>query len=161
MRVRTGGRVVEIPDERMAKAEGRSVQEQARVPLGTLAAPSPLIFTLQGQIPSGKNAVMITRTGRRYPSKRFKDWRDDAIDQLTNCYTYMMLGDMHLVVDYVPGNKIRRDVPGMLDAICHLLEYTGILQDDAQVKNVEWHQWPLDRKNPKVRVVLSSLNTDT
>src|SRR5690348_18408746 len=42
MKVRTGGRVVEIPDERMAKAEGRSVKEQARVPSGTLAAPSPL-----------------------------------------------------------------------------------------------------------------------
>lgn len=42
MRVRTGGRVVEIPDERMAKAEGRSVKEQARAPRGALAAPSPL-----------------------------------------------------------------------------------------------------------------------
>ena len=49
MRVRTGGRVVEIPDERMAKAEGRSVKEQARAPRGALAAPSPLIFTLKGQ----------------------------------------------------------------------------------------------------------------
>jgi len=42
VRVRTGGRSVEIPDERMVRAEGRSVKAQAPVPDGAVVAPSPL-----------------------------------------------------------------------------------------------------------------------
>jgi hypothetical protein len=40
-------------------------------------------FTLTGQIPSGKNAVVVTRTGMRFPAKRFKLWREDALKQLS------------------------------------------------------------------------------
>ena len=162
-----GGQVGE-PRTKDAAQRNRSTEGQGNVKSGDRThcptipgwpkpSDTPFSFELLGQIPSGKNAVMITRTGRRYPSKRFKAWRDDAIYQLTNCDIYMRTGSILLIVDHVPGNKIRRDVPGMLDAICHLLEYTGIVQDDAQIKNVQWHQWPLDREHPKCRVTIEEL----
>lgn len=40
MKVRTGGRTIEIPEERVM-ADGRSDNVQARAPYGALAAPSP------------------------------------------------------------------------------------------------------------------------
>jgi hypothetical protein len=37
---------------------------------------------LYGQLPSGKNAIKITRTGKRYPDQRFVLWRANAMAQL-------------------------------------------------------------------------------
>ena len=114
------------------------------------------MFTLNGRLKSGKNQVQITRTGQRYPKKDFKVWRDEMLKQIGDV-AQPIEGPVEMIVDYVPGDLLRRDVPGMMDAICHLLEKAGIVFDDAQVKNVQWHQWPLDRANPKCRVTIEEL----
>jgi Holliday junction resolvase RusA-like endonuclease len=175
MKARIMNRTVEIPEGTVMDGKSRAghigytAERKKPLPVARLApstlpgwpkaSDTPISFELKGQIPSGKNAVMITRKGRRYPNKRFKAWRDDAIYQLTQFDVPAIDGHVLLIVDYVPGNQIRRDVPGMLDAICHLLEYTGIVSDDAQVKNVQWHQWPLDREHPKCRVTIEELTS--
>ncbi len=41
-----------------------------------------LTLTLTGQCPSGKNAIVITRTGLRFPKKRFVDWRTEALKEI-------------------------------------------------------------------------------
>ncbi len=97
----------------------------------------PISITLTGQMQSGKNRVMITRTGQRYPPARFKKWRDDMLKQI-GPIDKPFSGPVALSVNYVPGDNIRRDVPGMLDAICHLLERSGVVADDAQIKYVFW-----------------------
>lgn len=114
-----------------------------------------VMFTLKGQMKSGKNLVQVTRTGQRYPKKGFKVWRDAMLKQIPKDAPFE--GPVALTVDYVPGDLLRRDVPGILDALCHLLEKGGVLYDDAQVKNVNWHQWPLDREHPKCRVTIQEL----
>lgn len=119
---------------------------------------TPFTFVLQMQIPSGKNAVQITRTGKRYPGKRFKAWRDEAMGQLP--YPVMeFAGPVSMIVDYVPGDQIRRDVPGLLDALCHLIEKVGLVQDDAQVKSVRWTTFPVQPKRPRCSVSLAALLT--
>ena len=67
-------------------------------------------------------------------------------------------GPVALIADYVPGDLIKRDVDGMLSAIFHVIVKAGLLLDDAQVKNVSWHQWPLDRENPKCRVTIKEIS---
>ncbi len=116
----------------------------------------PYVFTLTMQIPSGKNAVRITRTGHRYPNKRFSIWRADAIKSLPSPLP-IFCGPVELIVNYTPGDKKRRDVPGMLDAICHLIEKIGIVVDDAQVKNVMWTTFETSKKKPLCMVSVNPL----
>lgn len=112
-----------------------------------------LTITLLGQLKSGKNRVLITRTGHRYPPKAFKDWREEMLSQIPPV-RWPFEGPVHMAVDYVPGDKIRRDVPGMLDALCHVIEKAGIVLDDAQVKSVTWLTLPVAPKQPRCVVTL-------
>ena len=65
-----------------------------------------------------------------------------------------IVGPVALSVEYTPGDKIRRDVPGMLDAICHILERSGLVLDDAQVKMVKWMTRPVSPKKAHCIITL-------
>jgi len=115
-------------------------------------------FVLAGQLPSGKNAVKTTRTGLRYPSKRFQRWRDEQVEAV-GLRRWELTGDrpaftaVHPVrceIRYTPGDRRRRDVPGMLDALWHVLERALVVEDDAQITEVAWVEEELDRDNPNV-----------
>jgi Holliday junction resolvase RusA-like endonuclease len=89
--------------------------------------------------------VRITRTGRRYPTARFVQWRASAYYQVRAQLIKQQAwrewprhAPMALTVYYRPRDRRRRDVPGMLDALLHLLERAEVIQDDAQVKTVFW-----------------------
>jgi len=112
-----------------------------------------LTFTLHGQLKSGKNRVLITRTGHRYPPKTFKVWREAMLMQI-GTVAHPFVGSVSMSVDYVPGDKIRRDVPGMLDALCHVIEKAGLVVDDAQVKSVTWLTLPVAPKQARCVVTL-------
>src|SRR5688572_13447136 len=118
-----------------------------------------MTFKLLSNLPSGKNAVKITRTGQRYPDKRFKVWRDEALRQISTQLnghkpiTYRC----GLVVDYTPGDRITRDVPGLCDALCHVLEKAGIVVNDGLIRDVEWHEFPIDREHPMAVVTVKRL----
>jgi hypothetical protein len=106
----------------------------------------PFVFKLTGQLPSGKNAVQVTQTGKRYPNQRFKAWRDEAVNQIGSVLS--IDGPVYMIVEYTPGDRIRRYVPGLLDALCHLVERVGIVQDDAQVTCVQWTTCPVEKGKP-------------
>lgn len=103
-----------------------------------------ITFTLQGKMKSGKNQVMTTSRGMRYPKAQFKTWRTDMLRQI-GMVDRPFVGPVGLVVDYVPQDKIRRDAPGILDAICHLLEKSGVVTDDAQVKAIHWTEFAQEK----------------
>lgn len=110
-------------------------------------------FYLVGQMPSGKNAVVVTRTGHRFPKKRFVDWREDAFRQLEKQHIPKDLpfeGPCIVEVGYTAGDRRRRDVPGMIDALCHLMERYGLVKDDAQF--IEWHWAQIEGDEAGVRV---------
>lgn len=122
-----------------------------------------LTFKLSGQIPSGKNAVKITRTGMRYPDKRFKAWRDEALKQVSTtffsngCPSVLSCAydkPVTMIVDYVPADARRRDLPGMCDALCHLLEKAGILADDCLVHKLNWQTFSPDKARAGVTVTV-------
>ena len=117
-----------------------------------------MTFTLKGQIPSGKNAVVVTRTGMRFPAKRFKVWREDALKQLAgqmNGHTKPLTSTITLECEYTPGDRRTRDVPGMLDALLHLIVKAGLLVDDGLVWGVTWRREAMDRKQPGLRFTIS------
>lgn len=116
-------------------------------------------FVLTGQIPSGKNAVVVTRSGMRFPAKRFKLWREDAFNQL------MPYGNLkvpaawepHVLVRYTPGDKRRRDVPGMIDALWHLMEKFGMVDDDARFRHLSWTTCNVDKERAGVDVTITDI----
>ena len=175
MKARIGGHAVEVPEDRVRGGQGMPTKKSD----GSYPAPSPpgwpkpsvtFTFTLDGQIPGGKNQVRTAwtldkkRPGKmkphKYPDKRFEAWRSVAVNQI--CMALGMdreaiTGPVSLIVDYVPGDLIKRDVDGMLSALFHVLVKAGLLVDDSQVKHVNWHEWPLDRQHPKCRVVIEEV----
>lgn len=112
---------------------------------------------LTGQIPSGKNQVLMTRDGRKYPNARFKAWREEAARQLRGQrlrrtpYQHRL----KIEVSYTPGDKRKRDVSGILDALFHLLERVGLVKDDSQFCDVQFWTMPVNPKLPGIWMTLA------
>lgn len=128
-----------------------------------------LRLELHGQLPSGKNQVGIQHeapvvpfergTVHRHPNARFERWRRDAEKQLL-----LQIGPwraslpvsvpMLMYIWYWPGDRRTRDRSGMEDALFHLLEHAGIIANDRLIEDPLWRTMPLDKKNPRVVIVL-------
>lgn len=127
--------------------------------------------TLEGQLPSGKNAikeVFIRGMKIRYPNARFKAWRQSSYQQLrAQRRSWPILRvPARVGVRYWPGDLRTRDVPGMEDAICHLLEYCPVckrknktcpipaIADDGLLHSWRWTRMPIDRARPRAEVTI-------
>lgn len=124
-------------------------------------------IVLRGQMPSGKGQIktaVIHGRLMRYPNPRFKAWRVKAFQELQNQRgRWPRLQEIARVsVRYYPGDRIRRDVPGIIDALCHLLEYCPVCRkknktcnipfvaDDSLLAHWDWKTMELDRENPRI-----------
>lgn len=130
-----------------------------------------MILIFEGKMQSGKNRVLITRTGHRYPTKRFAEWRDQMVAQAgrqtlgvaRGCYRGdverlgVFLDPVRVVMRYTPGDLIRRDAPGVMDALWHVLERARVVADDALIQEVRYEQMPLDRTYPHCMVEIEPL----
>lgn len=122
-----------------------------------------MTFVIAGQLTSGKNSVVVTRSGMRFPSKRFKTWREEVIMQLSpQVATYAQEGaclplesTISLECEYTPGDRRTRDVPGMLDALLHVIVKAGLLVDDGLVWAVTWRRMDMDRNQPGLKFTIS------
>src|SRR2546428_9640902 len=99
-----------------------------------------LVFRLLGQALSGKNHLQTTRYGRRYPTKAFAAWRDDMVIQLRQQHrearaqgVLPLRGPVALTAVFHHGDHRVRDLPGLLDALCHVLERATVVADDGQI----------------------------
>lgn len=120
-----------------------------------------LSLILEGKMVSGKNAIVVTRSGMHFPKPRFKAWRDDMTRQVMEQKPKAVLfdGPVQTYIEYTPGDRIRRDCTGIMDALWHLagIKWGAIVQDDSQFKAVVWREMPMDRDNPRVVWVIEDL----
>ena len=102
-------------------------------PVESRAADGPrLVLRLKGQVRGGKNNMGRTKTGKSYPKKLFADWRAEAIRQIkTQFHGEPIAVPVNVRIDYVAGDRKRRDQTGIFDALFHLLEYAQIVTDDS------------------------------
>ena len=116
-------------------------------------------ITLHDQIPSGKNQVKKVYTNGRclmIPNKRFEIWRGEA------GYEVMIQKQkwprsvrdrlplehpMVAQIDYHPLDRRLRDLPGMLDALWHLLVWSQVIKDDGLLQGVQW-KYPWREEGP-------------
>lgn len=117
-----------------------------------------MTLTLIGQCQSGKNRILITRTGHRYPPARFVTWRNDWSRQLQGQFQETIAWPVEISVDYTPSDLRTRDIDGMLSALQSVLVHARVLKDDGLIRGIGyWREHPLDRKTPMVRVELKKL----
>jgi Holliday junction resolvase RusA-like endonuclease len=110
---------------------------------------------LTGQIHGGKNQILHTRSGHRYPNKLFAQWSKAAIAEIirqkplwtTLCTPYLEDATLHWQFIYTPSDRRRRDVPAILDAVFHVLERADVVSDDAIIKNLTFTTLPPDKDN--------------
>lgn len=87
----------------------------------------------------GKNNIGITRKGIRYPKKSFKEFREYMIKEimsiLTNRYREFetIKCPVSVTIYLFQNDKRNRDVSAILDAVCHILEKVGIIEDDGLI----------------------------
>jgi crossover junction endodeoxyribonuclease RusA len=73
-----------------------------------------------------------TKTGMSFPKKSFADWRAEAIRQIKTQFSGEPIAvPCNVRLDYVAGDKRRRDMPAVLDAVWHVLEKAGVVADDT------------------------------
>ncbi len=112
-------------------------------------------LVISGQLKSGKNHMQIGRNGRHYPLPAWAIWRDGIVLRLRTQRRGMFFDSPCFVnVKYWRSDNRRRDVPGMMDAICHCLERAGIVKDDSLLTNWVWRDMGLDRENPRAEVFI-------
>ncbi len=99
-----------------------------------------LVITLHGQIRGGKNNMVVTRTGRHFPSPEWARWRDAMVlhvkRQLPVDWQPIAV-PVNVRLDYAAGDKRRRDQPAIIDAIWHVMEKAGVVTDDTLLWVVE------------------------
>lgn len=122
-----------------------------------------LTLVLTAQIPSGKNAIRETFVrGKkiRYPTARFKRWREQAAVEILQQrarwpvelkLSLPLRGRLVATIAYcerepVPAGRVR-DVPGMMDALWHLLDWVELVEDDGQIRDVTWRE--IERGDPQ------------
>ena len=73
---------------------------------------------ITGQIMGGKNNIVITRTGHRFPKPSWSKWRDDAVQgvrEQTPRGWVPIDSPVNVRLDYFAGDKRRRDMPAIID----------------------------------------------
>ena len=180
IRLRRGSRRATLPSppRRRTLAERQEV-EQIRQAVDALRASIAharpwsalpgLHLSLVGQLPSGKNQMGVNvarEAGELEPAKRrhhsnprFKRWRADAerqlLTQLRDWKAVLPIrSPMLMYVWYWPGDRVTRDRSGMLDALFHMFEMAGLVKNDGLIEDPLWRTMPIDRKQPRVEIVL-------
>lgn len=59
-------------------------------------------------------------------------------------------GACYAIVEYVPGDLITRDLPGMQDAVWHMCERFGIVTNDKWFQHLIWITRAMDRADPRL-----------
>lgn len=94
----------------------------------------------------------------RFPQTRFKTWRAESANQFhTQISRWRRLLPIQrpvvLTIHYWPSDGLGRDLDGMLSALGHLFEWTGVLEHDGQIMETHWYRYPMDRQSPGVVMV--------
>jgi len=115
-------------------------------------------FTVKGRIPSKKNSRINTRSGRSFPSKKYKEWHHDASWQLFTQKKKLFTHCKITIAIYAP-DKRRFDLTNKAESIMDLLVDCGILEDDNVnvVPAVQLLFKGVDRENPRAEITITDL----
>ncbi len=86
-----------------------------------------------GNVPSKKNQRINTRSGRSFPSKAYTEWHHDALMQIKEMGHLSSWAEgypVSLELQFIFGDKRKKDIDNRVSSIQDLLVDAGILEDD-------------------------------
>lgn len=113
-------------------------------------------ITIESQIVGGKNNLIVTRSGRRVPRAPWARWRDRTVREVRGQLPRgwkPITTPTGITLEYWAGDKRRRDMPAVLDAIFHILEKAGVVADDTLLW-VTKSSRGYDKEAPRVELVI-------
>ncbi|MEI7879829.1 MAG: hypothetical protein WCI95_03030 [bacterium] len=118
-------------------------------------------LTLKGQIRGGKNNMGVTKSGIHFPRRNWAIWRDDMLRQVREQVPAPPRLDLPLkaIIHYWAGDRKRRDVPAILDAIWHVLERSEVVADDSLIKSVDF-VGAYNKELPRADIILVRLHPE-
>ena len=117
-----------------------------------------LLFTIYGRVPSKKNSRnLFVRGGKLFniPSKRYKEWHEEASAQLVPHLLQRPLEKIKSIeVSFYAPDKRKSDLTNKTESIMDLLVDNGILEDDSWfiVGSLFIYFKGVDRENPRCEV---------
>lgn len=118
--------------------------------------PTSLSLTLWGQIRGGKNNLIVTRSGHRFPRPEWAKWRDEMVSSIKSQLPpnfKTIETDCRIAVEYWAEDRRRRDMPAIIDSIFHVLEKAGVVRDDTLLWVVRSSRG-YDKANPRATITL-------
>lgn len=103
---------------------------------GRKAESQSITITITGQIRGGKNNYIVTRKGKHIPKKEWAKWRDEKVEEVRNQLPQAwepVSTPVKCSMEYVTGDKRRRDFPAVVDSVFHVLEKAGVVTDDTLI----------------------------
>jgi len=120
-----------------------------------------VVYDIVGQVAAGKNNIQTTKSGRRYPNKSFERWAKSAYRQIQlqqrQRPRYALTINLHIAIDYWPGDRRTRDIPAIVDAVFHVLEKMEVVENDRQFKSCDFREHAVTKTDPRVRMTLLDL----
>ena len=111
-----------------------------------------MTITITGQILGGKNNIVITRTGKRFPKASWAKWRDAKVSEVRKQWKGQPIDSpTNIRLDYFAGDKRRRDMPAIIDSIFHVLEKACVVTDDTHLWVSESFRG-YDKANPRAEI---------
>jgi len=143
-------------------AQGLVHSSKTVLPTGDVKklTPRPMVIRLRGQVRGGKNAMGVTKSGRHYARPAFKKWRADMVAQINgqDAGGVLISEPTNVRIDYVAGDRKRRDQTGIFDALFHLLEYAQVVTDDSLLWVTESTR-RYDKSAPGVTITFCEINS--
>lgn len=125
----------------------------------------PLELWFKGAMVSGKNqqrTAWIHGRPIKFPNQKFKAWRADFQSQMAiqvrgRPKPLFAAGvAVAFGVEYWPGDGLRRDMSGIMDALFHALEHKNggvAVEDDSQFKQcLGWREFKPSKAAPRLIV---------
>lgn len=124
-----------------------------------------MVLTIRGETPAKKNSRINTRSGRSFPNKRYAEWLDSALGQVSRQMAAAYAEDREwqvppgkstrMTVTFYHGDFKRRDSDNQLSSILDMLVEAGVLPDDCWEVLPEKHTYDAyDKGNPRCIVSL-------
>lgn len=103
--------------------------------------------------------MVVTRAGLHFPKPEWAKWRDGVIRQVNSqFFEPTIAAPCRATVNYWAGDRKRRDIPAILDSIWHVLERSGVVEDDSLIKSVIF-EGGYDKENPRAIIALEEMET--
>ncbi len=106
-----------------------------------------------GRIPSKKNSRITTRSGRSFPSAKYKEWHTDASWQMKG-KKIIPNGSFITLNFYMPDNR-RADLTNKAESIMDCLVDNGLLKDDSWqiVPSLTLQFQEVDKIKPRCEII--------